>query len=80
MAIFLAMDGPPGPFMVAVDVPPDHLRRRKWSPFATDGPPMQQPFRRSLATVVKRPSKAPYLRHVKGKISCSSYSYYFIHL
>ena len=32
-------DSPPGPSMAAIDGPPDHLWRRKWSPIATDGPP-----------------------------------------
>ena len=38
VANYVAMDGPPGPSMIAIDGPLDHLWRRKWSPVATDGP------------------------------------------
>ena len=34
MAHYVAMDGPPGPSTAAIDGPPDHLWRRKWSPVA----------------------------------------------
>ena len=83
--IFLAVDSLPGPFMAIVDGPSDYLWCRKCSPFATVGLPMQQPFRPSLVTVIKGPSKGPskvlYLRHDKGKISCSSWLFhYYIHL
>ena len=40
-------------YMAATDSPPDHLLLCKWSLSATDGPPMQQSFRRSLASIVK---------------------------
>ena len=36
---YVAVDGPPGPSMAAIDGPLDHLWRRKWSSIATDGPP-----------------------------------------
>ena len=39
VANYVAMDGPPGPSTAAIDGPPDHLWRRKWSPVTTDGPP-----------------------------------------
>ena len=39
VANYVAMDGPPGPSTAAIDGPPDHLWRRKWSPVATDGLP-----------------------------------------
>ena len=38
VANYVAMDGPPGPSTAAIDGPPDHLWRRKWSAVATDGP------------------------------------------
>ena len=68
--IFLAIDGPRTKYGCC-----------KWSPFATDGPhttAIQMMI--LMAIVVEEPSEALYLRHVKGKISWSSYSYYFIHL
>ena len=38
-AKYVAVDGPPGPSMAAIDGPhPDHPWRCKWSPIATDGP------------------------------------------
>ena len=52
----------------------------KWSPFATDGPHATAIQMILMAIVVEGPSEALYLRHVKGKISWNSYSYYFIHL
>ena len=38
VANYVAMDGPPGPSTAAIDGPPDHLWRRKWSPIVTVGP------------------------------------------
>ena len=65
----------------AIDGPRTKYGCCKWSPFATDGPhttAIQMMI--LMAIVVEEPSEALYLRHVKGKISWSSYSYYFIHL
>ena len=39
LANYIGMDVPPGPSTAAIDGPPVHLWRRKWSPVATHGPP-----------------------------------------
>ena len=64
----------PRPFMAAVDDPPNHLQHRKRSPFAVDGPHVTS----TRVSIMEGPSKALYLRHIKGK-SLVAVSY-FIHL
>ena len=41
MAIFLAIDGPPDQAWLPWMVWADHLWHHRWSPLATDGPPLE---------------------------------------
>ena len=70
---FLSLVAPSDYVWLPQMVPIDHLQCHKRSSLPHMVPPtMQQLSRQSLTSIMKGLSKALYLRHVKGKLSCSS--------